>query len=204
MTRPDAPDDMTLIGGVEHVVIRMSEYDGRWVARFEEHAASLCAALGSAALSVEHIGSTSVPGLAAKPIIDVVVVVADSADEAAYLPALEAAGYELRVREPGFHEHRMLGTPARDVHVHVYSRDCVEVRRCLDFRDHLRQDAEDRALYELTKRELAARDWPSMDAYATAKTDVVMAILARVTRWTQHTSTVMDASALDASSVTKP
>ncbi len=110
------------------------------------------------------------------------MVVQDSSDEASYLPALIAAGYELRVREPGFHEHRMLRTPARDTHVHVYSRGCAEVRRYLLFRDRLRSDAADRELYALTKRELSTRDWPSMDAYATAKTGVVEAILGRAIR----------------------
>jgi len=158
------------------------DYDPSWPALFEKHAERLREALGDVALRIEHIGSTSVPGLAAKPIIDVVVVVQDSSDEASYLPALIAAGYELRVREPGFHEHRMLRTPARDTHVHLYSRDCPEVGRCLLFRDRLRSDAADRELYALTKRELSTRDWPSMDAYATAKTGVVEAILGRAIR----------------------
>jgi GrpB-like predicted nucleotidyltransferase (UPF0157 family) len=77
--------------------------------------------VGEAALSVEHIGSTSVPGLAAKPIVDILLVVGDSRDEGSYLPAMEGAGYVLRVREPGFDEHRMFRTPAKDVHVHVFS-----------------------------------------------------------------------------------
>ena len=90
-------------------------------------------ALGNAALRIEHIGSTSVPGLAAKPIVDILLVVENSGDETSYLPRLEEAGYELRVREPDFHEHRMLRTPTRDVHVHVYSPSSPEIERCLVF-----------------------------------------------------------------------
>lgn len=128
-------------------------------------------------MSIEHVGSTSVPGLAAKPIIDIVAVVADSSDEASYLPALTQAGYQLRIREPEWHEHRMFGTPELDAHVHVFSEECSEVIRMLAFRDRLRESAADRRRYEAVKRDLAARKWPSMQAYADAKSHVVEAIL---------------------------
>jgi len=104
--------------------------------------------------------------------------VPDSADEGAFLPRLLAAGYELRVREPEWHEHRMLRTPGRDVHVHVYSPGCSEIRRYLAFRDRLRANADDRLRYEQTKRELAARSWADMNEYAEAKTEIVERILA--------------------------
>ncbi len=103
----------------------------------------------------------------------------DPDDEASYLPALEAAGYVLRVREPEFDRHRMLRTPEKDVHVHVYPPDSGEIERYLLLRDRLRTDAADRALYEATKRRLAARDWPTMGHYAEAKSEVVEAIIAR-------------------------
>src|SRR5215831_2888215 len=143
-----------LIGGMEKREIIIVDYDPLWPEKFQKHAAILSRALGTKALTTEHVGSTSVPGLAAKPIIDIVVVVEDSGDEAAYLPALLAAGYVLRVREPGWHEHRMLRTPQLDVHVHVFSSGCVEVSRQLAFRDHLRSNAEDPFLYECVKRRL--------------------------------------------------
>ena len=130
----------------------MVEYDPSWPRRFAREAAAIRAALGGRALLVEHIGSTSVPGLVAKPIVDVLLVVRDSADEPAWLPDLEAAGYVLRVREPDWHEHRMLRTPTKDVHLHVYSPDSPEIARNLAFRDRLRTDAVDRALYADTKR----------------------------------------------------
>ncbi|MBA3703617.1 MAG: GrpB family protein, partial [Rubrobacteraceae bacterium] len=141
--------------------------------------AKIRAALGEAALSVEHIGSTSVPGLAAKPIVDVLLVVEDSGDEASYLPALEEAGYVLRVREPDFDEHRMFRTPEKDVHVHVFSSGSLEIERYLLLRDRLREDQGDRELYARTKRDLAGRDWPSMQHYAEAKTEVIEGIVAR-------------------------
>lgn len=168
-----------LIGGIEKRDIVLLDYDPRWPRRFAQHADALRSALGPAALRIEHIGSTAVVGLAAKPIIDILLVVADSADEHAYRPRLEAAGYVLRVREPAFHEHRMFRTAAKDVHVHVYSPDSPEIERYLLFRDRLRSDAADRRLYESTKRRLAAQSWPHMDAYAAAKTRTVEAIIAR-------------------------
>lgn len=168
-----------LIGGIEKRKIVVVDYDPAWPAQFQKHAAALSAALGAKALQIEHVGSTSVPGLAAKPIVDVDVVVADSSDESSYLPDLVQAGYVLRVREPDWHEHRMFRTPELDVHIHVFSPGCVEVARHLAFRDRLRACPEDRLLYQSVKRRLAQEDWPDMNAYAAAKGDVVEKILAR-------------------------
>lgn len=168
-----------LIGGCEKREIKIVDYDPSWPRTFGEHAGKIRAALGDRALLIEHIGSTAVSGLAAKPIIDIDVVVADSGDEAAYLPALEAAGYVLRVREPDWHEHRMLRTPALDVHIHVFSPGSPEVTRHLLLRDHLRKNPEDRKLYESTKRTLADRQWSDMNAYADAKSSVIEDILGK-------------------------
>src|SRR3954452_19906435 len=110
------PLETGLIGGPEKRAVVLAAYDPAWPAKFERHAAIISEALGGTALRIEHVGSTSVPGLAAKPIIDILVEVPDSADEAAYLPQIQAAGYVLRVREPEWNEHRMLRTPGRDVH----------------------------------------------------------------------------------------
>ncbi len=167
------------VGSLEHAAIAISEYDPAWPERFRAEAQRISAALGGRERCVEHIGSTSVPGLAAKPVVDILLVLDDPGDEGSYLPALEAAGYELRVREPGFWEHRMLRTPARDVHVHVFPPDTPEIERYLLFRDRLRENAAERELYEATKRRLAAEDWPTMQHYAEAKTEIVEAIIAR-------------------------
>jgi len=155
------------------------EYDPEWPRLFEREEARIRDALGTKALQVEHTGSTSIPGLAAKPIIDIVLAVADSTDEAAYVPPLEAAGYVLRIREPDWFEHRLLKGTGPSVNVHVFSTGCVEIERMLRFRDHLRANAGDRELYERTKRELARREWKYVQHYADAKSDVVEAILTR-------------------------
>jgi len=168
-----------LIGPIEHTPVSVVDYDPDWPAHFEREAAKIRAALDGRERRLEHIGSTSVPGLAAKPIIDVLLVVDDTADESSYLPDLERAGYVLRVREPAFYEHRTLRTPEKDVHLHVHSPDSPEIGRNLAFRDRLRRDAADRELYAETKRRLAARSWPTMQHYAEAKTEVIEAILAR-------------------------
>jgi GrpB-like predicted nucleotidyltransferase (UPF0157 family) len=168
-----------IIGEIESPTIVIVGYDPAWSERFRREEARIRSSLGEAALSVEHIGSTSVPALAAKPIVDILLVVEDSADEASYVPALEEAGYILRVREQDFDEHRMLRTPAKDVHVHVFSVGSQEIERYLLLRDHLRENEEDRKLYARTKRELASRDWPSMAHFAEAKTEIIEGIIAR-------------------------
>lgn len=166
-----------LIGGSEKREIKIVDYCHDWPAKYQQHAKIIASALGGTALQIEHIGSTSVPELAAKPIIDMLVVVADSADESSYLPALQAAGYVLRVREPKWKEHRMFRTGDRDVHVHIYSAGCQEIERNLTFRDRLRTSVADRKRYESTKRALAANDRPDMNAYAKAKTEVIESII---------------------------
>jgi GrpB-like predicted nucleotidyltransferase (UPF0157 family) len=182
-TVPDDPIQERLreviIGEIEPQAIVLADYDPVWPERFRQEEARIRAAVGGAALSIEHIGSTSVPGLAAKPIVDILLVVEDSANEASYLPALEEAGYVLRVREPNFDEHRMLRTPQKDVHVHVFSAGSPEIGRYLLLRDRLRQYDEERELYARTKRELATKDWPSVDHYAEAKIEIIEGIISR-------------------------
>jgi GrpB-like predicted nucleotidyltransferase (UPF0157 family) len=159
--------------------ITLAEYDPAWPVLYAREAARIRAALGDRALLLEHVGSTSVPGLAAKPRIDVLLVVADSTDEAAYVPALEAAGYVLHIREPDWFEHRLFKGPDTAVNLHVFSPGCTETQRMLRFRDHLRRDETDRQLYERTKRALADRVWTHTQNYADAKSGVIDEILAR-------------------------
>jgi GrpB-like predicted nucleotidyltransferase (UPF0157 family) len=154
-------------------------YDPEWPGLFVREAERVRTALGERALLLEHVGSTSVPGLAAKPRIDILLVVADSADEPAYVPAMEAAGYVLHNREPDWFEHRMFKGPDTDINLHVFSRGCPEIERMLIFRDWLRSNEADRRLYERTKRELAKRIWTYGQNYADAKTAVVEEIIAR-------------------------
>lgn len=159
--------------------ITLHDYDPQWPQLFQREAQRIRALLGERALLLEHAGSTSVPGLAAKPVIDIVLAVPDSADEAAYVPALEAAGYRLRIREPEWYEHRLLKGPDTDINLHVFSVGCEEIDKMLAFRDHLRTNAADRELYERAKRELAAQNWKYTQNYADAKTAVIEQIVAR-------------------------
>src|SRR5829696_72460 len=93
------------------VRIELRDYDPSWPQLYAREAARIRSALGERMVRLEHAGSTSVPGLAAKPIIDIVLEVPDAAEEAAYLPALQAAGYGLRLREPDWFQHRLLKGP---------------------------------------------------------------------------------------------
>ncbi|GAA6620697.1 GrpB family protein [Scytonema sp. NUACC26] len=159
--------------------ILIVDYDPEWPQLFEREATRIRADLGDRALSIEHVGSTSVPGLAAKPRIDILLVVANSADEANYVPALEATGYVLTIREPDWYQHRMLKGPDTDVNLHIFSQGCAEIERMLLFRNWLRCNPGDRQLYEQTKRQLAQQSWKYTQNYADAKSTVVAEILAR-------------------------
>jgi GrpB-like predicted nucleotidyltransferase (UPF0157 family) len=157
----------------------LAEYDPEWPVLYERERKRIAEALGATALRIEHVGSTSVPGLAAKPVIDIVLIVPDSSREEAYVPPLEAAGYILRIREPELDEHRMFKRDDIRLHLHVFSEGCEEVDRMIGFRDRLRASDEDRELYERAKRELAAREWKYVQNYADAKSDVLRDILSR-------------------------
>jgi GrpB-like predicted nucleotidyltransferase (UPF0157 family) len=159
--------------------VRLVDPDPEWAAQYARQEQRIRSALGPRVVRVEHVGSTAVPGLAAKPAIDIVLTVVDSSDEAAYLPDLEAAGYVLQFREPDWHEHRFLRDHDPAVQVHVFTDGSSEVERMLLFRDRLRSRPEERELYERTKRELAARRWAYVQDYADAKSSVVEEIIAR-------------------------
>jgi GrpB-like predicted nucleotidyltransferase (UPF0157 family) len=135
--------------------IRLVHYDASWPGRFEHEARKIRGALGDKALRIEHVGSTSVPSLSAKPIIDILLVVADSADETDYGAALQRAGLRLHIREREWHEHRMFKGPEDDLHLDMFSAGCPEVERMLVFRDRLRTNEADRELYARCKQSLA-------------------------------------------------
>jgi GrpB-like predicted nucleotidyltransferase (UPF0157 family) len=176
--KPRRPDVATteIVGGPERLTLTLHDYDEEWPRIYRDHERRIRDALAGVDVDIEHIGSTSVPGLAAKPIIDIVVAVDDITAEEDYLDALLAAGYVLRVREP---EHRLVRTPARDIHVHIFERGHTAIDEYLLLRDHLRSDVDDRALYENTKRTLLTQQWDDMNAYADAKTEVIVAIKER-------------------------
>jgi len=159
--------------------IVIADYDPDWPRLFQREAERVRAALGDRVVLLEHVGSTSVPDLAAKPRIDILLVVPNSADEALYVPALEAVGYVLRIREPDWYEHRVFKGPDTDINLHVFSPGCVEIERMVLFRDWLRSHESERVLYERTKRDLASREWKYVQHYADAKTIVVETIIAQ-------------------------
>jgi GrpB-like predicted nucleotidyltransferase (UPF0157 family) len=160
--------------------ILVIEYDPGWPDRFHYEAERIRTALGEQSLLIEHVGSTSVPGLPAKAIIDILLVVADSANELEYAPALEGAGYTLHVREPGWHEHRMFTGPHNDVNLHVFSAGCPEISGMVAFRDWLRTNEADRELYARCKRTLAQQEWKYTQNYADAKSPVIEEIMSRI------------------------
>lgn len=165
--------------------VTLVEYDSAWPAMFQHQAERIRAALGDRAIQVEHMGSTAVPGLLAKPCVDMLLVVEDAGDDAAYIPELEAAGYVLRISEEYDSEaHRVFKGPDVNINLHVWSHGSPEVGRHLDFRDWLRIHPEDRERYADAKRELASRHWMHMQDYADAKDEVVQEINARMRQGT--------------------
>ncbi|MGA8605205.1 MAG: GrpB family protein [Thermoplasmata archaeon] len=161
--------------------ITLCEYDPTWPELFSREERRIRKALGDRVIQLEHVGSTSVPGLAAKPIIDVLLVVADCADESTYVPALEAEGYVLRIREPDWYQHRLLKGPDTNLNLHVFSTAAAEIDRMLSFRDLLRTNPETWELYDQTKRELARRTWKYVQNYADAKSEIIEQILRSTT-----------------------
>jgi GrpB-like predicted nucleotidyltransferase (UPF0157 family) len=188
-TRLTGPDGLPLtVYANDHYVadrprldgpVTLAEPDDEWPAT----AAALCdgirSALGDVAVVLAHVGSTSVPGLAAKPVLDLVLGVPDPTDESAYVPALERTGFELSIREPEWHEHRLLRRADPAVNLHVFAAGAAEISAMLAFRDHLRADRRDRELYLRTKVELAGRTWEHVQDYADAKSDVVAEVMGR-------------------------
>ena len=159
--------------------ITLVEYDSSWPELFEQESNRIHSVLGSKALQIEHVGSTSIPGLCAKPIIDILLVVKDSADESSYVPALAAAGYVLQIREPDWFEHRLFKGPDTDINLHVFSLGTSEIDRMLRFRDWLRTNDTDRDKYAQVKRSLAKNKWRHVQHYANAKTSIVQEIMKR-------------------------
>ncbi|GEA87766.1 GrpB family protein [Cellulomonas cellasea] len=183
---PDDPDGIEWVAPQPPRPITVTAHDPAWAAAYAGLAARVRRALGDGVLALDHVGSTSVPGLDAKPIIDLDLTVADSTDEPAYRAALEAEGFTLSLRERAWHEHRVFAHAEPRAHLHVWSPDCPEVVRHRLFRDWLREHREDRAAYAAAKhaavdRLTAAGGGSGMD-YNALKAPVVHDILDRVFR----------------------
>ena len=155
-------------------------YDSKWAEMYESEAAIIREALGEKALVLEHVGSTSVPGLIAKPCIDITLGVAESAHEEAYAPELDAAGFVLRRREPDWHEHLVFKSERINVNLHVWTIGSIELGRHIAFRDWLRSHPEDRDDYADAKREIASGNFEHMNQYADAKDEIVRRILGKI------------------------
>lgn len=161
----------------EDDVIEIVDYDPTWPDRYAMWHKAIRAALGSATVRIEHVGSTAVPGLAAKPVIDVQVSVVELANEQAYLPALQTIGLQLRTRD-AFHRYfRPFPGRPREVHVHVCELGSEWEAEHLLFRDFLRRHPGARDRYARAKREAAALWADDRLAYTDAKTEVILNIL---------------------------
>lgn len=177
-------DEFELIGGPEHREIKIVTYDKVWPERFKHEAKKIREALGGHASRVDHVGSTAIKDMSAKAIIDIQVSIDNPDDETTFLPQLEAQGYQLRVREKG---HRMLRTPALDVHIHVCKTGSDWERRNLLFRDWLRTNKQDHGAYSRLREELANSKWETMNHYADAKSDLIQEITRRAEKWAAET-----------------
>ena len=173
---------MSVTVGIPDVLnhtIHLADYDPAWSLIFAELEQEIRSILKDKVLLLEHVGSTSVPGLSAKPIIDIVLAVADSSDESSYVPQLEKLGYVLKIREPDWYEHRVLKLQNKKTNLHVFTTGCEEIERMIAFRDWLRNHPEDKKLYEATKRKLSQQTWKYIQNYADAKSAVVGQIMNR-------------------------
>ena len=179
--RGDAELQATTVGelATHGTTIHLASYDPEWPRLYVREAARIRATLGDRVRLLQHVGSTSIAGLSAKPVIDIVLAVPDSSDEPAYVPDMEVAGYVLRIREPDWFEHRLFKGPDTDINLHTFSEGCPEIGRMVGFRDWLRAHDDERDLYERTKQRLSAREWRFVQHYADAKTEVVEGIIAR-------------------------
>jgi GrpB-like predicted nucleotidyltransferase (UPF0157 family) len=178
---PDPDENPWVNGPPEPEVIEIVPYNPNWPTRYRALSVAIRAALGEAALEIEHVGSTSVEDLAAKDVVDIDLTVADPRDEGSYLPTLEAMGYTLTVREPSFHEHRCLRLDNPRVNLHVFGPDCPETTRHRMLREWLRAHPDDRALYETAKRSAVPGGGHVMD-YNARKQEVVRDIYDRLFR----------------------
>lgn len=162
-----------------NAIIRLDEYNPCWPKLFERESKRIRSVLGSKVIQLGHVGSTSVPGLCAKPIIDILLVVENSADESSYVKSLENTGYILRIREPDWFEHRMFKGPDTDINLHVFSQGTTEIDKMINFRNWLRLNETDKKKYADEKRRLAKKKWRHIQHYADAKTTIIKKILER-------------------------
>ncbi|HEY3523496.1 MAG TPA: GrpB family protein [Candidatus Limnocylindrales bacterium] len=178
-TSRDERSSSGTVGFVLDGEVVLADYDASWPDRFDREATRIRQILGPRALRVEHVGSTAVPALAARPVIDLLLVVPDSANEPAYASDLEHEGYVLRERQPDASEHRLFTAPGEAANIHVYSTGAEPIEQMLLLRDWLRDRPDERERFDRRKRDLAARPWRQASLYADAKRGVIESIVAR-------------------------
>ena len=158
-------------------------YDPAWPGRYQWWRDRLAGQLGGTALRIEHVGSTAVPGLPAKPTIDVQVSVADLDEESRYVPQIEQVGVQLRSRDTLHRFFRPFAGQPREVHVHVCQAGSEWESEHLLFRDYLRSHPGARDAYAQVKWEAAAVWWDDRIAYTEAKTAVILDLLHAAQAW---------------------
>ena len=164
--------------------IEIADWTPAWSEEFRGRATALRAALGDRALRIDHIGSTSVAGLAAKPIVDIQVSVAEFDPVAPLVEAMEAAGYLWRSDNPELTKRYFRESPGdRRCHIHIRRAGSWHEQWALLFRDYLRAHADARAAYEAVKRGLAERHANDRHAYTDAKGDFLWATIEKADRW---------------------
>lgn len=185
----ETPAKVTHTGGVQYLskrdpplTLEVVDYDPSWPAQYEELRARIDAAMGPAALSISHVGSTSVPGLAAKPVIDVDIIVADIRDESTYVPALENAGFQFLLREPDWYEHRLFVNYNPQANIHIWTPTSGQITRHRAFTAWLKAHPEDLEKYAQAKKEscdLAKEHGEGVNQYADRKNEVLVEIMTR-------------------------
>ena len=176
----------TFIGESDPEPISLTEASAAWPEQFVSLKARLASALGSG-VRIEHVGSTSIPGIAAKPIIDIQVSVPDLADESRFVPAIESVGIPLRMREPDLGHVYFRDKQPRTVHIHVCQAGSKWERVHLLFRDYLRTHPEAARAYEDMKRAAAVAYGDDRIAYTEAKGPFIESVLAAAEGWAVQT-----------------
>lgn len=175
----DPNENPWVLGQPKAENIEVEAYSPSWAELFQTLRQGIAAALAGKTLAIEHIGSTAVPGLPAKPVIDIDVIVDDPENEDTYVPALTAMGYTLTVREHSWYRHRMLRLDSPRVNVHVFGPDCPEYIRHILFRDWLCTHPQDRSLYADAKTQ--AKDGAdTVQTYNMRKQAVVREIYTKI------------------------
>jgi len=177
-----------MISGVTAAEELVLDYDPAWRSEFLELGKELRQALGTAALRIDHIGSTSVPGLAAKPIVDVQISVPSLEPVDGYRPAIESCGFEWQADNPELTKRYFREVPPRKrTHLHVRRGGSFDEQFALLFRDYLRAHHERAAAYAAVKRSVAHLLLTDRAAYVDAKGPFIWEMIREADDWAQQT-----------------